>query len=333
MLSHDNFQAASQYSKITHTFLNKYEIPPTPVNYSVIYLYTSNLNAELKKEIDRQITATGTVDAIFIDHLFIKFVSNAEHIEKSILTPFEASLSEILDKMNQQAACDKILVSHLEKADKALAKTEHHKSLHKVVNFLFGTINSSQLQHRALSEELAKTCEEVTLLKAKLQESRQEAIVDALTGLLNRRGCDDLLKDINIDDVHCSLAIDIDHFKKINDQFGHFVGDKVIQRVASVIKDNVGENDLAVRYGGEEFVVVMVNKAMAEAKKVAEEIRQAINELKLVQRQTNVFLPPISVSIGIAELDNDVTWPSLFKRADQALYQAKNAGRNCCICA
>ena len=136
---------------------------------------------------------------------------------------------------------------------------------------------------------------------------------------------------MDIEDIHSSLVIDIDHFKEINDTFGHFIGDKVIQRIAKVIKDCVRETDLAVRFGGEEFVVVLVNQTLKEARKAAERIRLAITELKLMQRQSNTCLPPISVSIGIAQADNDHNWTSLFKRADKALYQAKNSGRNRCV--
>ena len=76
---------------------------------------------------------------------------------------------------------------------------------------------------------------------------------------MNRRGCDEKLQNLSHDDTHCSLAIDIDHFKKVNDTFGHFIGDKVIQRIAKTIQSHIGEQDLAVRFGGEEFVVVMAN--------------------------------------------------------------------------
>ena len=152
-------------------------------------------------------------------------------------------------------------------------------------------------------------------------------------GLLNRRGCDDKLQSLDFSGTHSSLAIDIDHFKKINDVFGHFVGDKVIQRIAKTIKSHVSEQDLAVRYGGEEFLVVMTNKSIPEAKKVAENIRLSVAKMKLIQKETNTQLPPISVSIGIAQSGDTHDWTSLFEQADDALYKAKNSGRNRCICA
>ncbi|WP_159822072.1 GGDEF domain-containing protein [Colwellia sp. 20A7] len=180
---------------------------------------------------------------------------------------------------------------------------------------------------------MSTTQQEINQLKHKLESSRQEALVDSLTGLLNRRGCDDKLQALDFEQTHSSLVIDIDHFKKINDNFGHFIGDKVIQRIAKIIKSHLTEQDFAVRFGGEEFLVVMTNKSIIEAKEVAEKIRIAIEKMKLIQRETNDPLPPISVSIGIAQNNNAQDWPSLFKEADNALYQAKKSGRNRCICA
>lgn len=87
-----------------------------------------------------------------------------------------------------------------------------------------------------------------------------------------------------------------------------------------------------MRFGGEEFVVVMVNKTMTQAHEVAEKIRLAIAQLKLVQRDSKAYLPKISVSIGIAQRQEELSWTALFEQADTALYQAKNSGRNRSVC-
>ena len=225
-----------------------------------------------------------------------------------------------------------MIASNLKKAEKALSKHEYHKSMQNIVAFLMSSITTSQQQHSDLSLELTHACGEVSFLKSKLKAARHEAIVDSLTGLFNRRGCDVKLQELDIEQVHSSLAIDIDHFKNINDQFGHFIGDKVIQRIAKVIKSSISDKDIAVRFGGEEFVVVMVNKTMSQAHEIAEKIRLAISGLKLMQRDSKAYLPSISVSIGIAERQDELNWTALFEQADTALYQAKNTGRNKSVC-
>ena len=328
-----NYQVTTNLSELTHDFLSNHLIAPTPVNYSVIYLYISNENELLSAAIDKKLKENSSFTADFLADLFKRFVSFSEQVENTILSPFEETLTKTLEQISLQLGNEAKVTNSLQKLNTILTKTEHHKSLTHIVSYLFDTINNTKSQHQTLSQELSTTQEEITNLKGKLASSRREALVDSLTGLLNRRGCDDKLKGINFAQRHSSLVIDIDHFKKINDNFGHFVGDKVIQRIAKTIESNISKQDIAVRFGGEEFLVVMTNKSIHQAKATAEKIRTSVENMKLIQRETNTFLPTISVSIGVAQNTDTPDWMGLFKQADIALYQAKNSGRNCCICA
>ena len=333
MLLDENYQVTSNFSELTHDFLSSHLIAPTPANYCVIYLYISNENELLTAAIDKKLQQSGLITADFIADLFKRYVSFTQQIENTVLSPFEETLNKTLDQINKQVSNEVKATQGLQKLDTVLTNTKHHKSLEQIVSYLFNTINNTKAQHQTLSEKLSSTQQEINQLKTKLASSRQEALVDSLTGLLNRRGCDDKLQTLDFEQTHSSLAIDIDHFKRVNDDFGHFVGDKVIQRIAKTIQSHVGEQDLAVRFGGEEFLVVMTNKSIAEAKKIAEKIRLSIAKLKLIQKETNIQLPPISVSIGIAQSDDALDWTNLFEQADNALYKAKKSGRNRCICA
>jgi len=332
VLIKDNFDEALKISESTNEFLSQYEIPASPVNYSVIYLYVSKRNEKLTAELDRHVQKYQEINLTFVEGLFEKYISNSHAIDKQILDPIEKSLTSTLAKINVQVDSDRNVASNLRKAEKALSKHEYHKSMQNIVAFLMNNITTSQQQHSDLSLELTRACGEVSFLKAKLEAARHEAIVDSLTGLYNRRGCDVKLQELDIEQVHSSLAIDIDNFKHVNDQFGHFIGDKVIQRIAKVIKSTISEKDIAVRFGGEEFVVIMVNKTMSQAHEVAEKIRLAISQLKLMQRDSKAYLPKISVSIGIAQRQDELNWTAMFEQADTALYQAKNSGRNRSVC-
>jgi len=328
----DDYQVTSKFSEHTHDFLSCHLIAPTPANYSVIYLYISNENELLSAAIDKILQRGELITADFIADLFKRYVSFSQQIENTVLAPFEETLSNTLEQISKQVSNEDKAVNNLEKLDKILAQSKNNTSMDNIVSYLFNTIKNTKAQHEALSQKLTTTQQEIHQLKDKLASSREEALVDSLTGLLNRRGCDEKLQHLDHADTHSSLAIDIDHFKKVNDTFGHFIGDKVIQRIAKTIQSHIGEQDLAVRFGGEEFVVVMANTPISEAKEIAEKIRISISKMKLKQRDTNTYLPPISVSIGIAQNDNISDWTSLFQQADDALYQAKNSGRNRCIC-
>ncbi len=329
----DDYQLTSKFSEHTHDFLSSHLIAPTPVNYSVIYLYISNENEMLSAAIDKKLKKGESITADFMADLFKRYVSFTQQVENTVLAPFEETLTKTLEQISKQVTNEDKAAVNLQKLDKILAKSKGNTSIDNIVSYLFNTINTTKAQHETLSQKLTTTQQEINQLKDKLASSRQEALVDSLTGLLNRRGCDEKLQNLNHNDTHTSLAIDIDHFKKVNDTFGHFIGDKVIQRIAKTIESHIGEQDIAVRFGGEEFVVVMAHTPIAEAKNIAEKIRISISNMKLKQRDTNTYLPPISVSIGIAQNDNISEWTSLFEQADNALYQAKNSGRNRCICA
>lgn len=331
MKSQDNYPAAVKISEETIKFLAQYEVAPTPVNFSVIYHYLSKTNELVTNSIDEYINWNGSLDAVFIETVFLDFFSHTEELEESLLTPFEDALSSTMDKLKTQVVNGKEIATHFKKADSVLAKSSNSSSLQPLVKFITTTLANSQNQHKQLSEELTETYQQVKQLKTQLKASREEAIRDALTGLYNRRGCDEKLEELSVEDVHTSFVIDIDHFKNINDNFGHAIGDNVIQKVATTIQSHISDTDFAVRCGGEEFLVVVNKKAGNDAKTIAEKIRIAITKLKLKHRKTNTYLPSISVSIGIAEHQPNASWKSVFEMADSALYQAKSAGRNCCI--
>ena len=145
--------------------------------------------------------------------------------------------------------------------------------------------------------------------------------VDPLTGALNRRGMEASLKD----HLASVLMVDIDHFKKINDRHGHAVGDDVLRHVARVLSSVLRTSDAIVRYGGEEFVLVFRDVGLGRALRIAERARQAVEESHAPIADLDVN---VTVSIGAAERNAAETLEEAVARADKALYEAKQAGRN-----
>lgn len=333
MNTQDSFLTAQKISQNCLDFLVQHELAATPINYSVIYHHCTNKNPQLSTRIDKQLKTNKGIDAVFLEALFLEFFANNEELTQSLIEPFEETLNKTIDRLTDQVSNDEQVVENLKKADRAIAKSQGADAVPNILQFINGVVSKSHKQHISISKELSDACSQITQLKQQLEKTQQEAMLDALTGLYNRRGCEQKLSELDDQGVHSSLIIDIDHFKKVNDTFGHFIGDKVIQKVASTIQDHLIEEDFAVRYGGEEFVVVMANKNKSYAKAIAENIRNSVTELKLMQRKTNTYLPPISVSIGIAERNVGEHWQSVLETADKALYEAKSTGRNKCIIA
>jgi diguanylate cyclase len=172
-------------------------------------------------------------------------------------------------------------------------------------------------------------------LHESLREEQRMAMIDALTGIPNRAAYDD-----RIEEEHkrwkrfarpvSILAWDIDRFKTINDAYGHKAGDKVLRVIGQHLARHVRDTDFVGRYGGEEFVMLLVGTDTGEAKAVAEKIRQEISQLGFHFHDSPVA---ITASCGITCFTGDDTPDLAFDRADKALYRAKEAGRNCCIIA
>jgi diguanylate cyclase (GGDEF)-like protein len=158
------------------------------------------------------------------------------------------------------------------------------------------------------------------------------AATDPLTGLANRRQTlqllDQLARDCRLDLGPVVMLCDLDYFKNVNDGWGHAMGDQVLVAVASALRSGTRETDTVARWGGEEFLVVLSATRDGEALELAERLRAHVEALQVAERHQCPV--PVTLSMGIAKLAAGESGASWLKRADEALYRAKNDGRNCC---
>lgn len=158
-----------------------------------------------------------------------------------------------------------------------------------------------------------------------------ESVTDPLTGLSNRRFMEvELEKQISLSKRHqypvSLIMFDIDHFKKVNDNFGHVIGDLVLKELGSLVKNEVRGSDLAFRYGGEEFAIVLIHTSKEKAYEKAETLRKKVQSLEVEELRGEM----ITISLGVTEVTQlDEGAIRLIARSDEALYLAKNSGRNC----
>ncbi|MNX43736.1 putative diguanylate cyclase YedQ [compost metagenome] len=164
----------------------------------------------------------------------------------------------------------------------------------------------------------------------KIRDLRRESTTDTLTGLLNRRGLDEAMALLQTEGSPVALlAIDIDRFKTINDRFGHVAGDRALQALATVMNEGSRAGDTLARAGGEEFVVLMPGASLRSAAAAAERLRHRIAN----HQMPDAIGSRITISVGVARFpDHGATLEAVYRRADQALYHAKNHSRNA-VCA
>ncbi len=165
------------------------------------------------------------------------------------------------------------------------------------------------------------------------QSAMQLALLDPLTCLGNRAALDSALRrELQLAERHqyelSLLMIDVDHFKKINDQYGHSMGDQALQEIARTIESVCRETDITFRYGGEEFVVLLRKTDEKGARTIGERLRREINTIT-IEKNGNSVQPSVSIGISTRAFGQKEHINDLFDRADEALYRAKEAGRNC----
>lgn len=214
-----------------------------------------------------------------------------------------------------------------------LASADTVEKLQAVVEVLMTNSLQGQRDAEELRTNLKDAQTQTVALQTKLVKAEKLASLDALTSLPNRRSFEAFLEKA-VEESHsdytplCVIMADIDHFKRINDKFGHPTGDAVLKQFARILSSSVRPTDMVARYGGEEFVLILKKTPMGNAVQVAERIRGNILVSKWNDPNTNVDIGALTASFGIAEINDHETAKGIVERADQRLYVAKNNGRN-----
>lgn len=327
-------QQAAEYLRLSLAKLGEMALPVTPQNYSLFYVYNSGQSAELNKVMDEILEADETFSEELVGNLFDQYVCNCstidlEKLNQEILQAVAQILGAILDFAGQAALSNKSLESHLEK----MAKTSDPAEVLRVASDIIADTRRFVDNTQVMEESMQETTTQIEMLQEELVLARQEATIDALTGLHNRRGLDKSLQ-ASLEDTMmnkkplCVLMIDIDNFKTINDSHGHLIGDKVLISVGKLLSNQVRGDDYVARFGGEEFIVILQETPITAAFTVAEKIRSSVERLKLKQVKTGKSLDQITVSLGVASFRYEEAMEDFLNRCDEALYRAKKLGRN-----
>jgi diguanylate cyclase len=188
---------------------------------------------------------------------------------------------------------------------------------------------------QALESEVRNNQIEIQRLQSELNRVRDESLVDALTQVLNRKGFESKLAAMMLQATgsgrsHWLVMFDLDHFKKVNDTHGHVMGDRVLQALGEVLKSCLGvcPHASVARYGGEEFALMLPDGSKDECSKLAELVRTRTKALKIRDRRTQEVVLTVTISGGMAAMQADDDSHSLVARADAALYQSKQSGRD-----
>jgi diguanylate cyclase len=322
--------AASVAQKAVHCMAEQ-RVPATPDNFNVWFVYSMGVPSDLQRAIDIVIGNKRRFDAVINRDLFSTYVARPDNSAASIASQQLHSVMGAAQAFLATAIADNH--SQMRAISEVAGQTEAGADPKMLVQQLVNELARAASRATRLEAGFAEKTRELEAIQESLTKSEQRARTDTLTGLPNRRALDEFFRNAQIAAMEKGeplsvLLLDIDHFKKFNDNFGHGVGDQVLRLMAQVLRDKVRDVDLPARYGGEELIAVLPTADLAAANVVAERIRCAIAECHITRRSTGENLPTITVSVGVAQFRPGEAMTDLIERCDRALYLAKGSGRN-----
>jgi diguanylate cyclase len=245
----------------------------------------------------------------------------------------EQELSKVLDYIRGHISTNESYARSLANAQSRLAGLSEAEQVRVIVSLLVAENERMRQDSETLKTRLEESQKQIQTLRSSLSHAEEVVLKDPLTGAGNRRQFDitmeKAIQDCEKKKTTLSLIMcDIDHFKRVNDAFGHQVGDELIKMFARVIEGNIRELDTVIRYGGEEFAIILPMTDQHAARSIAERIRRQFEGKRLTIRETNQKIGQLTASFGVAEYRPGDDVDMLVQRADAKLYDAKSSGRN-----
>jgi diguanylate cyclase len=318
--------------------MGRHEAAFNPLTFTLWYEYAAGINPGLHAAIERLLRTEASFDdrtvlELYHEHIVPQDAAAVQRVGGEI----QKVLTGIASSASHTGTRAGVFGAQLDDLSSALRANDVTALAPQLDEALAGTAEMKSSAD-ALLQQVAAGQSEIARLRTDLDRARGEALLDPLTGILNRKGFDlritELLKQApSTDRTHCLVMLDIDHFKRVNDAHGHVMGDRVIQGLGEILRHSVtAPAHAAARYGGEEFAIVLPHSTVAEAQELAEQVRLRAKAMKIRNRSTQEVLFTVTISGGVAALRPGDDAQALIARADGALYESKNAGRDRVSC-
>lgn len=315
-------------------------IPPNPHVYEVLFKYADGEDTRLKESVDEVLANSDDVDLralerIYRDHLGHEQMSNGV---LRVGDKLNSEMSEIAQLLEQRTGANESFIGHLDRAQDGMSMFTRTRDVKQMIRELIDVSRSYAEETTLFGTELELSRSQINELQIELDQLRQSVYLDHLTGIPNRRRVDMVLAEEVRASLEgrgplCFVLADLDKFKKLNDTWGHDVGDSVLKQFAQILKNNTKGQDTPGRFGGEEFAIILPETGLMGARHITEHIRQLLSAKAFVEAETKQSIGQVSASFGVAQIRPDDTVESLIKRADTLLYEAKDKGRNCVVSA
>jgi diguanylate cyclase len=308
---------------------------PTPLNFELWLHVAADADGPLSREIGALTRAGEPITEAKSEELAARFLPRGRLDEevRDVGQHLDAQLTQVARAITSAQKTNADYGRTLAGASRGMTPEAPVAEVKRMIETLATATRRVQRDNDTLEKRLSTSTDEVNRLREHLESARRDAMTDALSNLPNRKAFDQGLAracaEADATGAPLTLAVlDIDHFKRFNDTWGHQTGDQVIRFVASIIRKAGDPPRLPARYGGEEFALVLPGERAQAAMEVLDAIRVEIGSRALKRRSTDEDLGAVTVSAGLAERRPGESLAALVERADAALYESKRTGRN-----
>ncbi|MDF2152558.1 GGDEF domain-containing protein [Vibrio sp. CAU 1672] len=330
----DEFKKSTANLKKAVPLMIKNYVAATPANYALWYTYVDKTIPELNEELDTILDNYGICPPATNKKLYTSYVATkAETSLEELRNNVEVLLTEVASSMNDTLTDTSTFSAQIDKSFNKLEKVQDSSlNIEEVMSVIRQLVSESrEIRHstRFLNNQLTNASEEISRLKQQLADVQKDALFDGLSNLYNRRAFDsDLSILVNSNQALSLILLDIDYFKRFNDEYGHLFGDSVIRAIAKKLQQSCRDGISAYRFGGEEFALIVPNKSLRIARQYADSLRRMIERLRVRDKRSGEQVHNITASFGVAEFQVGENIETLIERADKQLYDAKQLGRN-----
>ncbi len=327
-------EKCAELLRLALAHMSRQEAGVHPISYAVWYEYVGGFSTGLREEIDTLTRDGGKLDEATTRRLYNKYVADLDEQTVGRLGDnLKRVVADVSDSATSASREAEVYGTKLEVLGRQLIKTAVNGEVPGLVRAAYNDTAAMRAVMNGVNERLTTSTEEIEELRRELMRVREEALLDSLTGLLNRRAFDERITTMVADAVakgeeFSIVMADIDHFKRINDGYGHLFGDRVIRAVGEALKAGVKGRDGVARYGGEEFAILLPTTGLKGAWAVAEGVRRLVAASRIRRMNNDEVVGNITLSAGVATHRDGEPIASLIERADAALYRAKGSGRN-----
>lgn len=311
-------------------FLLDHDLEVSPANLLAAHGAFSGANPRLARRLSSLAQAGGAVTQQWLDEITSGEEKQKDDSLERLIARFEGNLDAFAKNAKTATSATRSYNAELEQH---VAELDQIQETGQIISSLADLAKAMLSRTRKVEDEMRRSEEEAKSLRQSLARAKRDAEIDHLTGLPNRRAFEALLDQhfreaqAAIDPLSVAFC-DIDHFKRINDTHGHDTGDRVIQAIAESLAGISDDKCHVARHGGEEFVMLFRGLAPQQAQKRLDELRERFANRNFVNRETDEPMGQITFSGGVADVFGHADPRAALKAADEALYRAKEAGRN-----